>query len=134
MNREQGPLYWFLVSDREKPTDRKLLREPIVWFFLVGNAIWGFACMFYFLRPETGSILSKTVKGVVLLSAMVLPWVALCVRESGRSEARFSFEQLVIWALIAFFWTFFLGLGLAGILVVIMYFLGFHRFLGIPMP
>lgn len=134
MNGAQGPLYWLLISDQDKPAGRKLFLEPTVWLYWAGIAIWGFACHLAmpwdFFWHDTDSLLTQAIRMVAMCSLLVTPTVVLFVRLTTRAEEKFTIEQLAVNAVMALISTVFLGAGLG----FLLYLLGVHSFLGIPIP
>lgn len=126
------PLYWLLVSDRDKPEGLRLRREPIVWLYILGSAIWGLACAAFNQRglfaQSSDSTILEIVKWIAGIVVFALPAVILSIREADKIGARYSFEQLVVSAFMGFLTASLLG----ACLEFTLSFAGIHHFLGIP--
>jgi undecaprenyl pyrophosphate phosphatase UppP len=126
----KGPLYWLLISDEEKPPERRLSRAPVVWLFFIVNAVWGLACMQVTRRlpSEHDAFLVEVVKWCAGILVMSLPTVILTLREADKSDRKRSFEQFVVAVVIGTLIAAFSGFALE----VVLSLLGLRDFLGIP--
>lgn len=126
------PLYWLLVTDRDKPEGFQLRREPVVWLYFIGTSLWGLACVAFsqrilFSRPSESAII-EIIKWISDIAVAALPTVVLAIREADRAGDRYTFNQLLATATLGFFAAAFLGAALEFSLS----FVGVHYFLGIP--
>jgi hypothetical protein len=129
----KDPLYWLLVSDEDKPTNRRLSRSPSVWLFLIGNAVWGLACIacipaWYGQSHDDKSLLVGAVRWVGALLATSLPTVFVTFREADKGDRKGFVQQFYVSVFLGTILTMFSAFGLELILTL----LGVRDFLGIP--
>jgi len=127
----KGPLYWLLVNSEEKPAARHLSREPVVWLYLIGNAVWGLACIMADTRSQSlehDAFLIAAVKLTASILTLSLPTVILTLREADKDDHKCSFYQFVGSVWFGLLVAVFLGACLEFLLSI----LGIQHFLGIP--
>ena len=124
------PLYWLLVSDREKPREVLLRRFPVVWVFLLLQSVWGFICLDFsprlFLNDEPFAI--ECMKWITTIGAYGFPNFLTAFKVANREGKPYEFDQFLASMTVGVFMSMLLGLALKIFLKVV----GVETFLGLP--
>ena len=130
---------WMMIQDTcsYKTTLRLVMktfiayaRAPSVWLFIIGNAVWGLACMTVTRAQfsEHDGLLIGAAKWIAGILAISLPTVVVTLREANKADHKCSFDRLVASIVVGVFVAVFLGFCLE----VLLSLLGVRHFLGIP--
>ena len=126
------PLYWLLISAQDKPEEVRLRREPLVWLYFCATAFWGFACAAFtqgvVFSTTSDSTIIEIIKWIAGFSIFPLPTIILTIREADKAGSRYTFDQLLVSAIVGWFSAVFLG----ALIEFSLSFAGVHRFLGVP--
>ena len=127
------PVWWFLIGGEDQPPDFRWYREPLVWLYVIGNAVWGLPCLvlgreYLFGRNSDSSFLLGLAKWIALVSCAAFPTLIIALRENERSHKPLDFWIIVGVSLFGVVGATFGG----SMLGLILDLCGVESFLGIP--